>query len=85
MSPEEREMLEKSLTLVEENHKMLRSLTRSMKWGRVMHMIYWALIIGSTVGAYYFVQPYIDQVIGAYGGAKNSLENVNSIFEKFKQ
>ena len=84
MSPEEREMLQKSVTLAEENNKMLHALTRSMMWSRFVHFIYWVLIIGSTVGAYYFIQPYIDQIIGVYGGTKGSLENVNSLFENFR-
>jgi hypothetical protein len=85
MSPEEREMLEKSVALAEENNKMLHSLMRSMRWGRIARIVYWTLIIGSAVGAYYFVQPYIDQIIGVYGGTKNSLENVNSLFENFRE
>jgi len=85
MSPEEREMFQKSVALAEENNKMLHSLTRSMKWRRVVRIVYWTLIIGSTVGAYYFIQPYIDQIIGVYGGTKNNLENVNSIFQNFRE
>ena len=85
MSPEERKMLEKSVALEEENNKMLRSLTRSMKWGRAVHIAYWALIIGSAVGAYYFIQPYIDQIIGVYGGTKSNLDNINSIFKNFRE
>ena len=85
MSPEEREMLEKSVALAEENHKMLRSLMRSMRWGRAVHILYWTLIIGSTVGAYYFIQPYAEQILGIYGSTKSNVENVNSIFDKFRQ
>ena len=82
MSPEEREMLEKSLALAEDNNKMLHAMKRSMMWSRVMSFVYWALIIGSAVGAYYFIQPYIDQVMGIYGGAKSNLDNVGSILER---
>lgn len=83
MSPEEREMLEKSLALAEENNKMLHALNRHMMWTRVTRWVYWALIIGSTVGAYYFIQPYIDNVLGIYGGAKSNLDNVGSFLDKF--
>ena len=84
MLPEERVLLQKSVDLAEENNKMLRALTRSMVWGRVVHFIYWALIIGSTVGAYYFIQPYINSILGIYGGTKSSLEGVNSILDNFQ-
>lgn len=84
MSPEEREMLAKCLALAEDNNNILRSLKRSVVWGRIVHGIYWVLIIGSTLGAYYFIQPYIEQIIGVYGGTKSNLENVNSIFQNFR-
>jgi hypothetical protein len=84
MSPEERKMLEKSVALAEENNKMLHRLTRSLVWGRIIRIVYWTLLIGSAVGAYYFIQPYIEQIIGVYGGTKSNLEGINSIFENFK-
>ncbi|KKU50461.1 MAG: hypothetical protein UX71_C0001G0116 [Parcubacteria group bacterium GW2011_GWA1_47_10] len=85
MSPEEREMLLKSVALAEENNKMLHSLTRSMRWGRIARIVYWTLIIGSMAGAYYFIQPYAEQILGIYGSTKSNVENVNSIFDKFRQ
>ncbi len=84
MDPESKKLLAETLALAEENNKILRALKRSMVWGRVVHAVYWALIIGSAVGAYYFIQPYINQIIGVYGGAKDSLNSVNSLFENFK-
>jgi hypothetical protein len=82
MSPEEKELLDKSVALGEENNKILRSMQRSMIWGRVWRTFYWFLIIGSTVGAYYFVQPYIDQILEVYGGAKSNIEGINSLFKR---
>ncbi|MFA6256788.1 MAG: hypothetical protein WCT29_00565 [Candidatus Paceibacterota bacterium] len=84
MSPEEREMLLKCVTLAEENNKILHAMKRSMMWTRVTRIVYWTLIIGSTVGAYYFIQPYLEQIIGVYGGTKSSIDNVNSLFENFR-
>ncbi|MFA6520504.1 MAG: hypothetical protein WCT44_02775 [Candidatus Paceibacterota bacterium] len=84
MSQEERELLEKSVALEEDNNKMLRAIRRSMFLGRVMTFVYWALIIGSAIGAYYFVQPYVDQIIGVYGGAKSNVDSVSSFFKNFQ-
>jgi hypothetical protein len=85
MLPEEKELLEKSVALGEENNKMLRSLTRSMRWGRIMRIVYWTLLIGSALGAYYFIQPYIEQVLGVYSGARGNIEDLNSFIENLKQ
>lgn len=75
MSPEERELLNKSVTLAEENNKILRSMRRSQRWGSVARAIYWIFIIGSAVGAFYLLQPYIDQLKDVYGNASGILKN----------
>ena len=84
MSPEERELLEKSVSLAEDNNKILHSMRRSQRWASVMRAIYWILIIGSAVGAYYFIQPYVDQLMAVYNGAKSNLDNVSNIIQNFK-
>ncbi len=76
MTPEEKELLERVAELSEENNDILRSMRRSMKIARIMSIVYWVFIIGSAVGAFYLVQPYIDGIISAYG---NATTNLNSI------
>jgi len=75
MPPEEKELLEKSVILAEDNNKMLRSMRNSMRWGRIMTVVYWVLIIGISVGAFYFLQPYVDQVVKTYGSFSNFIRN----------
>ena len=75
MSPEERELLNKSVSLAEDNNRMLHSMKRSMFWAHVMNTLYWILIIGVSVGAFYFIQPYIDQVVKTYGSVSAMLRN----------
>ena len=79
MSPEERELLNKSVSLAEDNNKILRSMKRSMFWGRVMSIIYWILIIGISVGAFYFLQPYFDRLMAVYGSLTNILKNLGNL------
>ncbi len=76
MTPEEKELLQRAVELSEENNEILRSMNRSMKIARIMSIVYWVFIIGSAVGAFYLIQPYIDGVINAYGNAST---NINSI------
>lgn len=68
MTPEERQLLIQTNRLVEENHAMLRKMRRAAFWGRAWHLLYWLIIIGISVGAYYYIQPYIDQLLNLYGG-----------------
>lgn len=82
MTPEERELLERTAELAEENNDMLRSMRRSMRISRIIGILYWVVIIGSAVGAYYFIQPYLELVAGAYGDARSTVdEGVGGINE----
>ncbi len=74
MTPEERELLNQSVVLAKENNKMLRSMVRSARIASLLRVIYWVFIIGSLVGAYYVVQPYLNQILDAYSGAESVLK-----------
>jgi hypothetical protein len=79
MPPDEREMLQETLELVKENNKMLHTIKRGMFWGRVWRITYWILIIGAAVGAFYFLQPYIDTILSTYNDAKSSLNGLGDL------
>jgi len=84
MTPEERELLKRSVELAEENNDILRSMRRSMRFARIMSIMYWVVIVGSAVGAYYLIQPYVESTAGVYGGAKESLDGVSSGVDSIK-
>ncbi len=70
MSPEERQLLIQTHRMVEENNALLRKMHRSALVGRIFSILYWVIIIGLSVGAFYFIQPYVNQIQGLYGGLK---------------
>ncbi len=80
MEPEEKEMLKKTLELAQENNKMLRSIRRGMFWGKIMRVVYWVIIIGAAIGVYYYIEPYLNGAIGAYGGVKGDLRSFGNLF-----
>ncbi len=85
MQPDEKALLRRTVELEEENNTMLRSIQRSMRLARFMSIIYWVFIIGSAIGAYYLIQPYIDGITGAYTGTKDTVNsNFYSVLESFK-
>ena len=79
MTPEEKEILEKTLELAKENNEMLHSLQRNMLLGRIWKIVYIVLIIGAAAGALYFIEPYIDSVLGTYNDAKSSLNGLGDL------
>lgn len=85
MTPEERSLLQKIAQQVEENNEMLHSIRRAQKWATVWRAIYWIVIIGSAVGAYWIIQPYIDQLLGAYSSAQSNLDTVKGFLDSYNQ
>lgn len=76
MTPEERQILIQTSRMVEENNKLLRKMHRAAIWGRIMHFLYWLIIIGLSFGAFYLIQPYVETVQKSIGGFKSDVNNV---------
>ena len=74
MDHESQKLLEETLALSKENNEILHSIRRSMRMARFMSILYWVFIIGSAVGAFYLIQPYIEQLKDVYSGANSVLE-----------
>ena len=60
MDQEDKNIIRENLEVAQENQKMLKKIRRSMFLGNVTRIFYWIIIIGASLGAYYFLQPYID-------------------------
>ena len=61
--------------LVIENNTMLKKLVTYQKWNQIYKVIYWVIIILSAIGAFYFVQPLLSSLAGAYGVDTSSFSN----------
>lgn len=82
MTPEERELLDKTYKLVEENNGILRSMRLSNRVSTVFRFAYWFIILAISFGAYYFIQPYLNfltDTLGSVSGqGTNNILNSNS-------
>ena len=81
MDPRDRDMLKQTLELVEENNQLLKRLHTSMVWGRAMRIIYWVILIGSAVGAYYYVEPYLNSLLKIYNSIPNAFSGIQKVIE----
>lgn len=72
MDPADKKVQE-LLSLTRENNTMLHKMRRSQRIANVVRIIYWIILIGAAIGAYYFIQPYIE-------GAQEIYSNVDSRF-----
>lgn len=79
MDEDDFERLEK---LVEDNHRMLKDLHRSMRISRFFTILYWAAIIAIGLGAYYYVQPFIEPFLKTGQSVFQNIKDVQSGLEK---
>jgi hypothetical protein len=82
MNPEEKKLLEETAELARDNHRLLKKMYNAMRVGRIVRIAYWVILIGASVGAFYFLQPYIDRLLTVYGNVQHSAESVNGFFSR---
>lgn len=58
--------LDELLEVTHENNKILRSMRRSQRWSSFFTLVYWAIILGSIFGAYYYFQPTIQKYMKTF-------------------
>ena len=72
-----KEILNKILETTEDNNKFLKKISRGILFSRIMTFVYWIVILGVGVGAYYYIQPYIDGLFDTYDGVRGGLQGVS--------
>jgi hypothetical protein len=85
MTPEERHLLERAVALAEDNNAILRKMQRSSRLSLILRICYWGAILFLSFGAYYFIQPYINQMLSlmnAGSGDIHALQNISEILGK---
>jgi len=86
MDPRDRELLGHIAALSEKNHKMLKRMQSHMRLQRFLTFLYWIIIISTSIGVYYWLQPVLDQLMIVYHsmiGAADSLKNASSTLNSF--
>lgn len=76
MDPELKKLLEDNLTVSYENKEMLKKLVAFQRFSQITRVVYWVVIIGIAIGAFYFIQPFFDSLFNIYGGG---LSDINTI------
>ncbi|MFA5933639.1 MAG: hypothetical protein WC795_00215 [Candidatus Paceibacterota bacterium] len=82
MDPELKSMIKENLELTQENNKILKKVRKAQVWAQISRVLYWLVIIGASVGAYYYIQPYLSKLIGIY---TNGADSFDSLFLQLKK
>jgi uncharacterized protein (UPF0333 family) len=83
MTPEERSLLERTYKMAEENNDILKSIRRANRLSLAFRVLYWVVILGVSYGAYYFIQPYLQSMLGLYDQVRGNVDTVQSLTSKF--
>ncbi len=78
MDPEMKQKIDELFELTKENNKLLRKMRSSQKWASITRLLYWIVIIGVSIGAYYYVEPYLKQIINVYSQGVTTLDKVQN-------
>lgn len=78
MDEQERKMLEEVVALSRENNVMVRKLVSAQRRAMILRAVYWSIIIGASIIAYYSIQPYLTSLIGLYTG-----QDISKILDSF--
>lgn len=79
MDAEVKKLLEENLRLNKENNKLLIKLRNYQKWAQITRAFYWVLIIGVSVGAFYFIKPYFGNLLNIYTGDLSGFSNISDL------
>lgn len=71
----------KKLTI--DNNIMLHKIERRAKLGIYFKIMYWIVIFGIAAGAFYYVQPYIDDLMKVYENLKHTQEKSSEFIKGF--
>ncbi|ETB63663.1 TPA: hypothetical protein DIC38_03300 [Candidatus Nomurabacteria bacterium] len=94
MDQEIKNLLEENLRLSKENNELLIKVRNFQRWSQISKALYWLVIIGVALGAFYFIKPYFDNVLNIYTGGVSDINmikdlggkvDINSINELLKQ
>ncbi len=95
MTPEEKDLLQKTFSLSQENNEMLKKMKSSQRLSGIMRWVYWILIIVLSVASFWLIQPYINSLqdavnIGDTGTSVSPATssgnlNLNQIINDYKQ
>ena len=85
MEQEDRERLKRILELTEKNHKMVRKMYSTMRWGNLLKVVYWIVIVGVAVGAFYFLQPFLQSVQQTYKDLQVGVDGIRGTFSTLQE
>lgn len=84
MEEETKKLLEENLKLSKENNGLLLELYKIQHRAQITRILYWCLIILVSIGAFYFLKPYLGNLLNVYTGGVSGINNISDIGNSLK-
>jgi hypothetical protein len=62
-----------------ENNRILHKLLSAQRWATFWSILRWLIIIGLSLGAYYYLQPYLDKLLATYSQIANQIPELKGL------
>jgi len=76
MEQQDTSLLREIHKLTKENNTILRKLQKGARRNRLWRIVRISITLGLLFGAYYLVQPFIQNLTNAYGSIQNSFQEI---------
>ena len=84
MDSESKELLEESVELSKENNKMLQKIRGIQKREFIWRALKIVAIIALALGAYYYIEPYLNKVVNVYNSIIGIQQDIKSTADSVK-
>ena len=78
MENEIKKLLEENLELAKQNHQYLKKIDRRQRMSTYWKVFLFIVTVGSALGLYYFLDPYIQSLSDSYGQVKSQIQNFSN-------
>ncbi|MEI7765336.1 MAG: hypothetical protein WCI93_01995 [bacterium] len=78
MDPESKKLLEKTYELVKENSEILHKVRSVQKWQAFWSTLRIIILIGVTLGAAYYLQPFLEKAINLFNQISSSQQVIDT-------
>ncbi len=79
-----KELVRRNTLLAQDTNKLVHSMRRNQRWHTIFTIVWWLTVVGVS-GAlyYYYLQPYVEQILGLYNSTQNLGHQVTGFFGNY--
>ena len=84
-NPNNQEKLEEIYRLTIENNHLLHNIQSRDRIALVIRVVYWLAILGALGGAFYYIRPIFEGIVGANSQAQGMFQQFESLRSQFPE